>query len=162
MTRDSMETLVSLFTRRVAVDGDRRALWFRVGEKYHALIWNEIARDVRRTAAALFSSGVQPGDRVVQVSENRYEWILCDLAIAMLRAVHVPVHASLTGAQIAYQIANSGAKLVLISTPEQAAKLNDQLAGFTRDLRLLSIEPAIVLGHTVTQLSSVIDCLLPD
>ena len=49
----------------------------------------------------------KPGDRIVQVSENRYEWIVLDLAIHFARGVHVAVHRVLSGPQIAYQIVNS-------------------------------------------------------
>ena len=117
------DTLISLFFRRVEADGSRPALWTCQQGAFRSRTWNEIAQDVRRAAGVLTTLGVEPGDRVVQVSENRYEWIICDLAIALARGVHVPVHASLTGAQIAYQIADSGARLVVLSTPAQAAKL---------------------------------------
>jgi long-chain acyl-CoA synthetase len=117
------ETLVSLFFRRVEADGDRPALWIWRDGALGSLTWNQIARDVRRTAGVLTTLGLNPGDRVIQISENRYEWIVCDLAIALARGVHVPVHASLTGSQIAYQITDSGARLVVLSTPDQAAKL---------------------------------------
>jgi long-chain acyl-CoA synthetase len=66
---------------------------------------------------------VAPGDRVVQVSENRYEWIVLDLAIHLAQAVHVAIHSTLSGAQMAYQIRDSGAQLAVLSTPEQAAKI---------------------------------------
>jgi long-chain acyl-CoA synthetase len=60
---------------------------------------------------------------VIQLSENRYEWIVCDLAIGLACAIHTPVHAPLTGEQIAWQINDSGAKLVIVSTAAQAEKL---------------------------------------
>ena len=70
--------------------------------------WNELAQEVGRLAAGLRRAGVQPGDRVAQVSENRYEWILVDLAVHLARGVHVAIHASLSGPQIAHQISDSG------------------------------------------------------
>jgi long-chain acyl-CoA synthetase len=117
-----IENLSALFLDRVAASGPRPAIWLRRDGKYAALSWDQIAADVRRTAAVLARLGVKAGDRVVQVAENRYEWIVCDLAMHMLRAVHVPVHASLTGPQIAWQIADSGATVVILSGPEQAKK----------------------------------------
>ena len=77
----------------------------------------------RTARPALVRLGVKPGDRVILVSENRYEWIVLDLAIQMARAIDVAVHSTLTGPQIAYQIVNSGAKIVFVSGPEQAQKL---------------------------------------
>ena len=117
-------TIVSLFAERIAEAAtDRPAIHFRAAGAWRTLTWREVADDVRRAAAVLASAGVQPGDRVLQYSPNRYEWILADLAIQHARAVHVPVHASLAAAQIAYQAADSGARVVLLAGPEQAAKL---------------------------------------
>src|SRR5436309_6034466 len=117
-------TIVELFARRVEADGTRPALAVKRGGKYEWLTWNDVALDVRRLAAALQSLGVQPGDRVAHVSENRYEWIICDLAIQLARAIHVPIHPTLAGPQIAWQIRHCGATVGLLSGEHQALKLS--------------------------------------
>jgi long-chain acyl-CoA synthetase len=117
------ETIVEIFARRVAADGPRPALAIKRGGVFQWLTWDNIAADVRRLAAALASLGVEKGDRVAQISENRYEWIVCDLAVQLARAVHVPIHPTLAGPQIAWQLRHSGAKVALLSGPHQAAKL---------------------------------------
>ena len=155
------DTLVSQFCRREAADGPRQALWIRRHGKYEALTWNELAADVRRTAAALKQLAVLPDDRVVLVSENRYEWIVCDLAILMARAVHVPVHASLTGAQIAYQVCDSGAHLVLVSGPEQAAKLAQAASALPERLQIVSFDesPPPAVGEGPQRLAELIEAI---
>ncbi len=67
--------------------------------------------------------GVEPGDRVVQISPNRYEWILVDLAVHLVRGVHVALHATLAGPQILWQICDCGARLAFLSGAEQVDKL---------------------------------------
>jgi long-chain acyl-CoA synthetase len=134
------DTLVAMFARRVVQDGDRPALHFRRGDKFAALTWNKIAADARRTAAVLVGLGVKPGDRVIQVSENRYEWIMLDLAIHMARGIHVAVHSILTGPQIAYQIKDCGAKVVVVSGPEQAQKLAAVADQLPNDIQYLSFD----------------------
>ncbi|HEY2882251.1 MAG TPA: AMP-dependent synthetase/ligase, partial [Pirellulales bacterium] len=118
-------TLVKLFNDCVQRDADRKALLLPndQGGGFHSLTWNELAREVRRLAAGLRRAGVKPGDRVAQVSENRYEWILVDLAVHLARGVHVAVHVSLSGPQIAWQIADSGAEIAIVSTAAQTNKL---------------------------------------
>ncbi|HVA45268.1 MAG TPA: AMP-dependent synthetase/ligase [Pirellulales bacterium] len=128
ITRDGLQawlkaTIVSLFAERVAAAADQPAIHFRAAGAWRTLNWREVSDDVRRTAAVLASVGVRPGDRVAQFSPNRYEWIVADLAIQLARAVHVPVHASLAPAQVAYQVADCGAKVVLLAGPDQAAGL---------------------------------------
>ncbi|MGH7139675.1 MAG: AMP-dependent synthetase/ligase [Pirellulales bacterium] len=146
--RDS--TIVSLFAERIEKVADQEAIQFRAGGSWKTLRWRDVADDVRRTAAVLGGAGVQPGDRVVQFSPNRYEWIMADLAIQIARAVHVPVHASLAAAQIAYQIADSGARVVLVAGPDQAALLfgyyhahGDELPTGTR---FISFDPCPDIG----------------
>lgn len=138
-------TIISLFANRLAQAADQPAIQFRTGGEWNTLRWQDVADDVRRAAAALGSVGVVPGDRVVQFSPNRYEWIVADLAIQVARAVHVPVHASLAAPQVAYQIGDSGAKVVLLAGPEQAAKLLEHDALHRDELpagvRLISFDP---------------------
>ena len=117
------DTIVEILCRRIETDGPRQALGVKRNGQYQWLTWNDLAGEISRATAALVHLGVRPGDRVVQVSENRYEWIIADLAIQMAGAIHVPIHAPLTGVQIAWQIRHSGAKVVLLSGPPQAAKL---------------------------------------
>ncbi len=78
--------------------------------------WQEIEGDVQRVASAIHVAGVQPGDRVAQFAPNSYAWILSDLAILSLGAVHVPLHASLAGAQVAEQVAECEARLLLVDS----------------------------------------------
>lgn len=137
-------TIVRLFAERAARDATRPALRFRRGGEWQSLRWAEVADDVRRMAAVLAALGVSPGDRVAQFSPNRYEWIMADLAIQVARAVHVPVHASLAAQQVAFQIADCGAKLVLLAGPEQAIRLleYDQIHhGFPPAIKFVSYEP---------------------
>ncbi|MBI2825918.1 MAG: long-chain fatty acid--CoA ligase [Planctomycetia bacterium] len=133
-------TIVAMWNARVRADADKTGMLVKRDGKYQPVKWSEIARDARRVAAALVALGVAPGDRVALVSKNRYEWIVCDLGIQLARAVHVPVHASLAGPQIAYQITDSGAKAVIISGPDQAEKLVDQASKFAKSLAIVSLD----------------------
>jgi long-chain acyl-CoA synthetase len=80
----------------------------------------------RRTAAmarALDDLGIDRGERVLLLSDNRPEWHICDLAVLDIGAVDVPVYGTLTPEQIAYQVTDSGAVAAIADTPEQMAKL---------------------------------------
>jgi long-chain acyl-CoA synthetase len=140
---DYPPSLAHLFSDAVARGGNRAALHLpnQDATSFSALTWSDLAHEVRRLAAGLRRAGLQAGDRLIQVSENRYEWILLDLAIHLARGVHVAVHASLSGAQIANQIADSGARIVVISTADQGQKLATQTDRLPHGLRLFSYEP---------------------
>jgi long-chain acyl-CoA synthetase len=126
------ETLPAIFHHRIQHSGDRPAIYSKQGGVFSPISWSQLAQDVTILAAGLVRSGVQPGDRVIQFSENRYEWVVVDFAIQLAQAVHVPVHAPLTGSQAAFQIADSGAKVAFVSTAQQAEKLS-QAADMTAE-----------------------------
>src|SRR4051794_38263744 len=89
--------------------------------------WQEVAGAAASLAGELQGAGIGPGDRVAHVSENRYEWIITDLALHLAGAVHVPIHVTLSGTQIAEQIRDSGAKLVFVSTKVLLEKFVNQI-----------------------------------
>ncbi len=158
MHDETNDTIPAMFRRRAAADGDRPALRFRQGEEFVSLTWNEISREARKLAAALAKLGVKPGDRVVQASENRYEWILLALAIHMARGIHVAVHSTLTGPQIAWQINNCGTKLVFVSGPEQAQKLAAAASQFSSDVKFVSFDKCDgeIHGQPIQQISEIV------
>ena len=117
------KTIPELFARRVEADQDQTAIWFKRGGTFQPLTWREISQRVSCLASMLTQFGVQLGDRVALLSENRLEWVLADLAIQSLGCINVPIHAPLTGEQISWQIVDSGAKVVLLSGPAQSSKL---------------------------------------
>lgn len=117
------DTIIELFCLRIEADGRAEALAIKRGGQYQWQNWSSVATDVANAAAVLVRLGVQRGDRVAQVSENRYEWIIADLSIQMAGAVHVPIHPTLSGPQIAWQIRHSTPRVVLLSGEHQAAKL---------------------------------------
>ncbi|MCI0358562.1 MAG: long-chain fatty acid--CoA ligase [Planctomycetaceae bacterium] len=126
------DTIVEILCRRIETDGERPALAVKHAGQFRWLTWNELAGDIAQTTATLVELGISRGDRVAHLSENRLEWVIADFAIQMAGAIHVPIHAPLTGAQIVWQVRHSGAKVLLVSTREQVAKLAplaDQLAG---------------------------------
>jgi long-chain acyl-CoA synthetase len=135
-------TIIDLFLRRVAERGAQPALVTKRTGQWRAESWNEVAEAVGRAAAGLVAAGIAAGDRVLQASENRHEWIVCDLAIQLAGAVHVPVHASLAGPQIAWQARHSGARLALISGTEQAAKLAARETDWPDEIPCYSFDPA--------------------
>ncbi|MCA9166607.1 MAG: long-chain fatty acid--CoA ligase [Planctomycetales bacterium] len=132
--------LPTLFLDRITQDPDRVCVRFRRSGVIEQRSWDDFAQDVFRAAAGLHRAGVQPGDRVAQLAENRYEWIVADLAILSCQAVHVPIHSPLAPAQVAYQVTHSGAMTVLVSGSEQQTKLRSIADQLPAELQLITYE----------------------
>jgi len=83
----------------------------------------EIYRNVVGVARALESWGIDHGDRVAILSENRPEWTITDFAALALGAVTVPIYSTQTDDQTSYILNDSGARVIAVSTKSQLEKI---------------------------------------
>ena len=70
-------------------------------------------RAVARMAAELRERGVAKGDRVALAMRNLPEWPVAFFAATTIGAICVPLNAWWTGSELAFGLANSGAKLLV-------------------------------------------------
>lgn len=110
------QNLALMFFEQAAKLGNKPFLWAKRDGTYQPMSWREIDRQVRALSRALRAQGIQPGDRVVIVSENRPEWAIADLAIMAAGAVSVPAYVTNTVADHIYILENCGAKGLICST----------------------------------------------
>jgi long-chain acyl-CoA synthetase len=115
--------LVTMFFEQAAERGERPFLWRKEGGAWVSISWGEAARRVASFASALKAIGIEPGDRVVLVSENRPEWCLADLGIMAAGAVTVPTYTTNTERDHLHILENSGAAAAIVSTAKLARTL---------------------------------------
>jgi long-chain acyl-CoA synthetase len=116
-------TLVDLHQRQCGLLGPRTALRYKRHGLYHDFPWDQYLADVRACAAALVDVGIQTGDRVGLLSENRIEWLIADMGLLTAAAINVPPHAPLAPRQIHYQLSDAGVRWLFVSTQEQLTKI---------------------------------------
>ena len=80
---------------------------------------------VRAFAGGLEKLGLRKGDRIALISENRWEWAVTDFAALALGLVDVPLFPTLQAAQLAEPLAHCGARVVVVSTAAQLAKIRE-------------------------------------
>jgi long-chain acyl-CoA synthetase len=115
-------TLGRLFRRAVDRFDEAPALAWKAQGQWQSASYAEAARRVRAVARLLDRLGVQRGDRVALLSENRPEWAIADWAILALGAVTVPIYPSIPASQVAHVLRDAEARVLLVSTREQAEK----------------------------------------
>ncbi len=115
--------LVALHRCQAERFGPRPALRFKRHGLYHDYTWEQYRADALACAAALIDAGVRPGDRVGLLSENRREWLVADMGVLTAGAVNVPPHAPLPPRQVQFQLADSGASWLFVSSREQLEKV---------------------------------------
>jgi long-chain acyl-CoA synthetase len=118
-----IDTLNDLFLRVAAAANPRAILWQSASSEWQPISSDQIYQRVRAVAHALHNWGVQKGDRVAIIAENRWEWAITDFAILALGAVDVPIYPTLTGEQIAELLSDSDTRVAFVSTRKQFDKL---------------------------------------
>jgi len=83
----------------------------------------ELRRAVEEISMGLRALGVEKGDRVALLSENRPEWAYVDLATLCAAAADVPIYPNLMPAQVLYVLNDSQSKVAFASTAAQVKKL---------------------------------------
>ncbi|NML94475.1 AMP-dependent synthetase/ligase [Novosphingobium olei] len=112
-----------MFLARADAKGEQPFLWAKREGKWREQSWRAVAEKVCLLAEHLRALGLNDGDRVVIVSENRPEWCIADLAIMAAGLVTVPTYTSNTERDHHHILENSGARAVIVSTPKLAAPL---------------------------------------
>ena len=120
---DSASNLVSLFLKRADAGGDAPFLGAKRDGKWIAISWAEAARQVCVLAENLRALGLEDGDRVALISENRPQWCIADLGIMAAGLVTVPAYVTNTERDHVHILDNSGARAVIVSTEKLSAPL---------------------------------------
>jgi long-chain acyl-CoA synthetase len=98
-----------------ALNPSHPAQWYRAAEAYHPLSYAQLASRTRHVATGLMVAGVNAGDRVALLMENRPEWAVTDYAVLAIGAVTVPLYCSYRPQDMAYVINDAGARVVVCS-----------------------------------------------
>lgn len=117
---DSWKTLPDMFFSKADELGNKPLFWGKSNDKWKSITWSDSRSDVEALARGLKSIGVNPGDRVVLISENRPEWPIADLAIMSAGAYTVPAYTTNTVDDNTHILTDSGAKVVIVSSKKLA------------------------------------------
>jgi long-chain acyl-CoA synthetase len=83
----------------------------------------ELLTIVREISLGLEAVGMTRGSHVAILAESRPDWVFSDLAILAAGAVTVPLYPTVSAEQVSALLADSGAVICIVSTPEQLAKV---------------------------------------
>jgi len=94
---------------------DKIAVQMKAGDQHQQYTYRVLIQSVASVARSLSANGINQGDRVGLLSENRPEWMIAYLAVVSVGAVIVPMDAQLTAKEVEVLLANSEAKGVFVS-----------------------------------------------
>lgn len=131
----NVRTINDVFYEAIERDLPQAMLYRKSGE-WMPLSTRQIYSSVVGVARALQAWGIQKGDRVAILSENRPEWAITDFAVMLIGAADVPLYPTLTAEQTSYILADSGARVIFLSSRTHLEKI-------------LSIKERTALKHIV-------------
>ncbi|MDQ1503526.1 MAG: long-chain acyl-CoA synthetase [Actinomycetota bacterium] len=101
---------------RIAVQEKRYGIWQPSG-------WHELHTRVRDFAHGLASLGVQPGQVVAVLGDNRPEWLISELAAQSLGACTVGIYPTSVGEEVVHVLTDGQVRVVVVEDQEQVDKL---------------------------------------
>lgn len=84
---------------------------------------DDYKRKSNAIASYLIEKGIQPGDTVATISNNRPEWNLLDMGIMISGAVHVPIYPTISESDYKYILNHAEVKMVFVEGKELLRKI---------------------------------------
>ena len=144
---DSFPNLVTMFFARARHRGDAPFLWAKHDGAWQSIGWSDVARQVAAFAKSLRQLGLEKGDRVMLVSENRPEWCIADLGIMAAGCVTVPTYVTNTERDHQHILDNSEARAVVVSTAKLAKTLMPAALRSSQAEFIITMEPQPARQH---------------
>src|SRR5690554_334762 len=76
-----------------------------------------------KLSTGLLKLGIQPGDKIALISNNRPEWVITDLAILQIGAINVPMYPTITEKDYKFIFNDSEVKIAFVSDKEILGKV---------------------------------------
>ena len=140
--RPAPTTLTAIFFEAVDKFALPNAYQYKKDGKFAPISHAQVLERARRVSLGLGAIGVQRGDRVGIMSENRPEWAIADWACLCGGKTDVPIYPTLPADQIVHPLNDSGAVALFVSNEAQAAKAASVRAQFNAVKAIISfVEP---------------------
>ena len=99
------------FPQEVAFADKRDGKWVTISPQ-------EYINKSKAISRGLIRLGIQPGDKIAMISNNRSNWNICDIAIQQIGAISVPMYPTISASDYVFIFNNAGVKLCIVSDQE--------------------------------------------
>ncbi len=114
--REEPTTLFEMLLNCCDIYRENIAFIYRMGEEEIQVSYAKLFEDVVLLSRAFEKRGLGRGDKVMFLSDNRYAWIVTDLAIMSLGAVTVPRGSDTPTQELSFIVENSDATYLVIES----------------------------------------------
>lgn len=122
------ETFPALVLHHAQVRGNRPALREKDLGIWQTLTWAQIAQQMIDLAGGLVELGIQPGEHVAVVGENRPRLYLAMMAAQAIGAIPVPLYQDAVAAEMQYVLQDAEIRVAVVEDQEQVDKMFEVMA----------------------------------
>ncbi|GAH49789.1 unnamed protein product, partial [marine sediment metagenome] len=117
-----LQTLNEMLRNSVNLYGERIAFKIKKDGKFEPVTYKEFYNKVEKFGIGLLGIGIEKFDHVGLVSDNRFEWIISDMAIIGLRAADVPCSGASSPHDIHFKLKHSDSIAAILEGEKQFAE----------------------------------------
>ncbi|MGB6864179.1 MAG: long-chain fatty acid--CoA ligase [Candidatus Aminicenantaceae bacterium] len=113
-----VETICQLFINTIKSYPKDDLMLFKKEGRYTPISTEEFGEKVVNFSLGLKALGLNAGDKLIILSENRPEWTMTDVATLCMGGIAVPIYTNLSPEQIKFIVNDSDARVVVCSNEE--------------------------------------------
>ena len=117
------DTLPKLLLENARHSGEKVALRKKEFGIWQTLSWNEFLERVRNFSLGLVNLGLERGDKVAIVGDNRPEWIIAELATQAAGGISIGIYQDSVASEVQYLLDASDARFIVAEDQEQIDKI---------------------------------------
>lgn len=112
------KAIPELFFETAKLRPNKTALLYKKEGVYFPVTYKDLEKKIISFSSALQKLGLEKGDRVAILSENRPEWVISDISVMAVGAITVPLHATFSARAICTVLKHSKAKILIVSNTD--------------------------------------------
>ena len=109
-------TLFSMFIETYTAHKTHTAFIYRAEEEQFEVSYEKFFEDVLILSRAFASKGIKKETKVVFICDNRYGWIVTDMALVSLGAISIPRGSDTPTQELEYILSHSGADFLILES----------------------------------------------
>lgn len=139
-----MNTLYEYFNKSVLSRQKNNCLGYFDLRNYRNLSYLKVNNLVIKLVNYFLAKGLKQGDKVIIISENRWEWPIIDLASNYLGIIVVPIHTTYGSKYFDYIISNVKPKIIFLSNQKKLDILDDSAKDVFKDYKVVALNDNVV------------------
>lgn len=108
---------------------------------WQPVTWREYAERASCFALALLELGLQPGEKVAILGENRSEWVIAQFGVGLAGGIVAGVYPTSPGVEIEYLLQLAGSPVIVCEDQEQLDKVLSVRANLPELRQIVLIDP---------------------